>query len=54
MIGFPIGVLAANAIEWYAHKKIRREYPRRFRESPFFSHTRHHKRVRLNAFIDHG
>lgn len=52
MIGFPIGVFAANAFEWYAHQKILHDYPSRYRESPFFSHIRHHKRTRLNGFAD--
>lgn len=54
MIGFPIGVLTANAFEWYAHKKWLHEYPSEHRNSPFFTHIRHHKRARLNGFHDEG
>lgn len=54
MIGFPIGLLAANAFEWYAHKTWLHEYPARHRNSPFFTHIRHHKRARLNGFRDEG
>ena len=54
MIGFPVGLLAANAFEWYAHKVMLHEYPSRHRNSPFFTHIRHHKRSRLNGFHDEG
>ncbi|WP_420429057.1 sterol desaturase family protein [Algiphilus sp.] len=54
MIGFPIGLLAANAFEWYAHKTWLHEYPAKHRNSPFFTHIRHHKRARTNAFHDEG
>ncbi|MCG8438503.1 MAG: sterol desaturase family protein [Pseudomonadales bacterium] len=52
MLGFPVALLTANAFEWYAHKVWLHEYPRKHRNSPFFSHIRHHKRVRLNGFED--
>lgn len=54
MLGFPIGVFAANAVEWYAHKVWLHEYPSKFRNSPFFTHIAHHKRARLNQFHDEG
>lgn len=54
MIGFPIGLLAVNAFEWYAHKVWLHEYPAKHRNSPFFTHIRHHKRARLNGFQDEG
>ena len=54
MIGFPIGVLTVNAFEWYAHKVWLHEYPMQHRNSPFFTHIRHHKRARLNGFHDEG
>lgn len=54
MIGFPIGVLVVNAFEWYAHKVWLHEYPAKHRNSPFFTHIRHHKRARLNNFHDEG
>lgn len=54
MIGFPIGVLTVNAFEWYAHKVWLHEYPAKHRNSPFFTHIRHHKRARLNNFHDEG
>jgi sterol desaturase/sphingolipid hydroxylase (fatty acid hydroxylase superfamily) len=54
MIGFPIGVLTVNAFEWYAHKVWLHEYPTKHRNSPFFTHIRHHKRARLNGFHDEG
>ncbi len=54
MIGFPIALLAANAFEWYAHKVWLHEYPFQHRNSPFFTHIRHHKRARLNGFHDEG
>lgn len=52
MIGFPIAVLTSNAFEWYAHKKYLHEHATRHRNSPYFSHIRHHKNVRINAFKD--
>lgn len=54
MIGFPIGVFAFNAFEWYAHKAWLHEFPSKNRNSPFFTHIRHHKRARLNDFVDDG
>ena len=54
MLGFPIALLTANAFEWYAHKVWLHEYPRKHRNSPFFTHIRHHKRARLNGFEDEG
>jgi len=54
MIGFPVALLAANAFEWYAHKVWLHEFPSKHREAPFFTHIRHHKRARLNAFKDEG
>lgn len=54
MLGFPVALLAANAFEWYAHKTWLHEYPAKHRESPFFTHIRHHKRARLNDFHDEG
>lgn len=52
MLGFPVALLTVNAFEWYAHRVWLHEYPRKHRHSPFFSHIRHHKRVRLNHFED--
>lgn len=52
MLGFPVALLTVNAFEWYAHRVWLHEYPRKNRNSPFFSHIRHHKNVRLNAFAD--
>lgn len=54
MLGFPIGLLTVNAFEWYAHKVWLHEYPAKHRNSPFFTHIRHHKRARLNGFHDEG
>ena len=54
MLGFPIGLLAVNGFEWYAHKVWLHEYPAKHRNSPFFTHLRHHKRTRLNGFTDAG
>ncbi len=54
MIGFPIAVITANAFEWYAHKVWLHEFPSKHRNSPFFTHIRHHKRSRLNEFHDEG
>ncbi len=54
MLGFPLGLLATNAFEWYAHKVWLHEYPAKHRNSPFFTHIRHHKRSRLNGFHDEG
>jgi hypothetical protein len=52
MLGFPIALITANAFEWYAHKMLLHEYPRKHRNSPFFTHIRHHKHVRLHGFHD--
>ena len=52
MIGFPVAIVFSNAFEWYAHKYWLHEYARQNRFSPFFSHMRHHKAVRLNEFHD--
>lgn len=52
MLGFPLALLTVNAFEWYAHRAWLHEYPRKHRNSPFFSHIRHHKNVRLNGFAD--
>lgn len=52
MIGFPIGVVFSNAFEWYAHKHWLHEHAKSYRNSPFFSHMRHHKRVRQLGFED--
>lgn len=52
MIGFPIAVVFSNAFEWYAHKYWLHEYAKTHRQSPFFAHMRHHKRVRLDQFAD--
>lgn len=52
MIGFPVALVVANAFEWYAHKKWLHEFPSKHRNSPFFTHIRHHKRARLNGFHD--
>mgnify|MGYP003531574018 FL=1 len=54
MLGFPIALCAFNGFEWYAHKVWLHEFPSRNRESPFFTHIRHHKRARLNGFHDEG
>ncbi len=54
MLGFPLGLLAANGFEWYAHKVWLHEFPTKYRNSPFFTHIAHHKRARLNAFHDEG
>lgn len=52
MLGFPIGLLVANAGEWYIHKAWLHEFAIANRNSPFFSHITHHKRARLNQFND--
>lgn len=54
MLGFPVALLTVNGFEWYAHKTWLHEYPTRHRNSPFFTHIRHHKRARLNGFTDVG
>ena len=54
MLGFPLGLLAANGFEWYAHKVWLHEFPMKHRNSPFFTHIAHHKRARLNGFHDEG
>ena len=54
MLGFPVALLGVNAFEWYAHKVWLHEFPRKHRNSPFFTHIRHHKRARLNGFEDEG
>lgn len=54
MLGFPIGLLVVNGVEWYAHKVWLHEYPMKNRNSPFFTHIAHHKRARLNGFNDQG
>ena len=54
MLGFPIGLFAANAVEWYAHKVWLHEFPSKHRNSPFFTHIAHHKRARLSGFHDQG
>jgi len=54
MLGFPIGLVVANSFEWYAHKVWLHEYPSKYRNSPFFTHIAHHRRARLNEFIDNG
>lgn len=52
MLGFPVALVTVNGFEWYAHKYWLHEYPARHRNSVFFSHIRHHKRVRLDGFHD--
>lgn len=59
MIGFPIGVLTANAFEWYAHKYLLHgTRTPEGRKSPvpstMKSHWAHHKLVRTGAFQDAG
>lgn len=54
MIGFPIALLTVNGLEWYAHKVWLHEYPAKHRNSPFFTHIRHHKRTRQGGFEDEG
>lgn len=54
MLGFPVALFVANGFEWYAHKVWLHEYPAKHRNSPFFTHIRHHKRSRLNGFADEG
>ena len=52
MLGFPVALLVVNGFEWYAHKSWLHEYARKHRNSAFFSHIRHHKRVRMSGFAD--
>lgn len=54
MLGFPIALFVANGFEWYAHKVWLHEYPSKHRNSPFFTHIRHHKRARTQGFQDEG
>ncbi|MCG7198807.1 sterol desaturase family protein [Marinobacter pelagius] len=60
MIGFPIALIFANGVEWYAHKYILHGTPRpgKPRYSPFptsmKSHWQHHKIVRQSAYRDQG
>ena len=59
MIGFPIGVLTANAFEWYAHKYllhgVRTPEGRKSRvPTTMKSHWAHHKLVRTGGFHDEG
>jgi len=60
MIGFPIALIFANGVEWYAHKYVLHGTPRpgepRYSPVPrsMKSHWQHHKIVRQSAYRDHG
>lgn len=51
MLGFPIGLVYVNAVEWYAHKVLLHELGRN-RKHPSSTHWDHHRVVRRNAFYD--
>lgn len=59
MIGIPIALLAANAVEWYLHKYALHGVPkpeggRKSVSEPFMKrHWAHHRRVRLTQYDDH-
>ena len=59
MIGIPIALLAANAVEWYLHKYAlhgvaKPEGGRKSVSEPFMKrHWAHHRRVRLTQYDDH-
>lgn len=52
MLGFPIALISANAFEWYAHKHWLHEHSAKHRNSPLFTHIRHHKLCRTQNFYD--
>ncbi len=60
MIGFPVALIFANGVEWYAHKYILHGTPRpgKPRYSPvpksMKSHWQHHKIVRTTDYRDEG
>ena len=60
MIGFPVALIFANGVEWYAHKYILHgtPRPRKPRYSPvpksMKSHWQHHKIVRTTDYRDEG
>src|SRR5690606_2565345 len=60
MIGFPVALIFANGVEWYAHKYILHGTPRpeKPRYSPvpksMKSHWQHHKIVRTTDYHDEG
>lgn len=60
MIGFPLAILVANGVEWYAHKYVLHGTPRpgEGRSSPrpelMKSHWGHHKTVRSLAYEEPG
>jgi hypothetical protein len=51
MLGIPLGLLAANAFEWFAHNKLLHEYGRNRSGSAHY-HWDHHREVRRNAFSE--
>ncbi len=58
MLGFPLGVLTVNGLEWVLHKHVLHGTPRpgqgRYSPRPtsMKSHWAHHKQVRVNRFYD--
>jgi hypothetical protein len=60
MIGFPIAILFANGVEWYAHKYVLHGTPRKGqgRQSPrpelMRAHWAHHKTCRQENFDEPG
>lgn len=53
MIGFPIGLLASNATEWWIHKYVLHGLGRRKKSYWSFHWHEHHKQSRRNGFHDH-
>lgn len=49
MLGIPLGLLAANAFEWFAHNKLLHEYGKNRSGSAHY-HWDHHREVRRNDF----
>ena len=58
MIGIPLGLLAANATEWYLHKYALHGVPqpeggrKSISEAFMKRHWAHHRRVRLQKYRD--
>ncbi|AFM11337.1 hypothetical protein [Turneriella parva] len=51
MLGIPLGLLAANAFEWFAHNKLLHEYGKSRSGSAHF-HWDHHREVRRHDFFE--
>lgn len=51
MLGVPLGLFAANAVEWHAHKYLLHGRGRD-RNSPWSMHWDHHRTVRRQGFRD--